>query len=222
MSPFRESLGVAMMSTDGQRQHRPGPKRPEGAPSGPDEVRRAVFDAAALLFASRGIDGVSLRDIAEAANVHPDLIRRYVGLRSELVLAVFNDLSAQLAVVVADNPLSGQGHGPDTVMGKWVRVANALVVSGQPLVATEAFNPVQAMARTLEDAYGLDPLAARVRAAQIVAQALGWRVFEDYLIQAGDLDGVPLDALREELVHSARRLGATRWPSPPDPPSHRN
>jgi len=96
------------------------------------------------------------------------------------------------------------------------------VVSGQPLVTTEAFNPVQAMARTLEDAYGLDPLAARVRAAQIVAQALGWRVFEDYLIQAGDLDGVPLDALREELVHSARRLGATRWPSPPDPPSHRN
>ena len=211
-----------MMPTDAPRPRRPGPKRPEGAPSGPDEVRRAVLDAAALLFAARGIDGVSLRDIAEAADVHPDLIRRYVGRRGEVVHAVFNDLSAQLAAVVADNPLSGQGHGPDTVMGKWVRVANALVVSGQPLVATEAFNPVQAMARTLEDAYGLDPLAARVRAAQIVADALGWRVFEDYLIQAGDLDGVPLDALHEELVHSARRLGATPWPSSPDPPSHRD
>ena len=97
-----------------------------------------MLDAAASLFAARGIDGVSLRDIAEAADVHPDLIRRYIGTRSELVLAVFNDLSAQLAVVVADNPLSGQGLGPETVMGKWVRVASALVVSGQPLVATEA------------------------------------------------------------------------------------
>ena len=138
------------------------------------------------------------------------------------MLAVFNDLSAQLAVVVADNPLSGQGFGPKTLMGKWVRMASALVVSGQPLVATEAFNPVQAMAGTLEVAYGLDPLAARVRAAQIVATALGWRVFEDYLIQAGDLGAVPLEALRKELVHSARRLGATAWPSPPDPQPNRN
>lgn len=215
-------LGVAMMISDAPRPSRPGPKRPEGAPSGPDEVRRAVLDAAAALFAAKGIDGVSLRDIAEAANVHPDLIRRYIGPRNELVVEVFNDLSAQLAVVVADNPLSGQGHGPDTVMGKWVRVASALVVSGQPLMATEVFNPVQAMARTLESAYGLDPLAARVRAAQIVATALGWRVFEDYLVQAGELGAVPLDDLREELIHSARRLGATPWPSPPDPPSHRN
>ena len=154
--------------------------------------------------------------------MHPNLIRRYVGKRSDLVVAVFNDLSAQLAAVVADNPLSGQGFGSETVMGKWVRVASALVVSGQPLVATEVFNPVQAMAGTLEDAYGLDPLSARVRAAQIVATALGWRVFEDYLIQAGALGEVPTEALREELVHSARRLGATPWPSPPDPPSHRN
>lgn len=217
-----KALGIAMVSLDAPTPRRPGPKRPAGAPSGPEEVRRAVLDAAASLFTARGIDGVSLRDIAEAADVHPDLIRRYVGTRSELVLAVFNDLSAQLALVVAENPLSGQGFGPETVMGKWVRVASALVVSGQPLVATETFNPVQAMAGTLEDAYGLDPLAARVRAVQITATALGWRVFEDYLIEAGELGAVPLDALREELVHSARRLGATPWPSPPDPPSRRS
>ena len=104
----------------------------QGAPAGPDEVRRAALDAAAALFAARGIDGVSLRDIAESADVHPNLIRRYIGNRSKLVLAVFNDLSAQLAALVADNPLSGQGFGTDTVMGKWVRVASALVISGHP------------------------------------------------------------------------------------------
>jgi AcrR family transcriptional regulator len=176
-----------------------------------------VLDAAARLLAERGIDGVSLRDIAEAANVHPALIRRYVGTREQLDVAVFSDLSAQLAVVVADNPLSGQGFGPDTVMGKWVRVASALIVSGRTLSTTSEFNPVRAMAKTLEDGYGLDPLAARVRAGQIVATGMGWRLFEDYLVEAGDLDAVPITTLRDELVHSARRLGATPFPSPPDP-----
>ena len=176
-----------------------------------------MLDAAARLLAERGIDGVSLRDIAEAANVHPALIRRYVGTREQLDAAVFSDLSSQLAAAVADNPLSGQGFGPETVMGKWVRVASALVVSGRTLSTTSEFNPVRAMAKTLEVAYGLDPLAARVRAGQIVATALGWRLFEEYLVDAGDLDTVPIARLRDELVHSARRLGATPFPSPPDP-----
>ena len=73
------------------------------------------------------------------------------------------------------------------------------------------------MAATLDEGYGLEPRAARLRAAQIVAAALGWRIFEEYLVTAGRLEDVPLETLREELAHSARRLGATPWPSPPDP-----
>jgi hypothetical protein len=49
--------------------------------------------------------------------------------------------------------------------------------------------------------------------------ALGWRIFEDYLVEAGGLSDVPLETLREELARSARRMGATPWPSPPDPPA---
>ena len=200
---------------------RPGPRRPPGSPSGPEEVRRAVLDAAAKLFAERGVGQVSLRDIASAANTHLGLISRYIGDREELELAVFDDLSAQLARSVSENPLSGQGHGVETVMGKWSRVTASLVIRGRPLAGRQGFNPVAAMANTLADGYGLDPVAARVRAAQIVATAIGWRVFEDYLVAAGELDEVPLATLREELVHSARRLGATPWPSPADPtPRH--
>ncbi len=196
---------------------RPGPRRERGAPAGPDEVRRAVLDAAGSLFAERGVDRVSLRDIAAAANVHPTLIARYIGNRDELVLAVFDDLSSQLASAVLENPLSGQGFGPDTVMGRWTLVAGALVIGGRPIAGRGRFNPVMAMADTLVEGYGLDPEAARLRAAQIVAAALGWRIFEEYLVGAGDLRAVRLDVLRDELARSARRLGATPWPSPPDP-----
>ena len=51
------------------------------------------------------------------------------------------------------------------------------------------------------------------------AAALGWRIFEEYLVDAAGLGDIPVEVLREELVHAARRAGATPWPSPPDPPS---
>jgi TetR/AcrR family transcriptional regulator, repressor for neighboring sulfatase len=184
---------------------------------GPEQVRRAVLAAAALLFAERGMDAVSLRDIAAQADVHLALIPRYVGSRDELVSAVFDYLSQQVAEAVVDNPLAGQGFGTDTVMGQWVRVAAALAIAGRSVSSGVGFNPVTAMAATLADGYGLDELSARVRATQVVAAALGWRIFEDYLVDAGDLGDLPLQELRDDLVHSSRRLGATRWPSPPDP-----
>ena len=169
----------AMTSPEDSGAGRPGPSRPAGSPSGPDEVRRAVLDAAASLFARRGVDAVSLREIAAVADVHVALIGRYIGNRDALVLAVFDDLSDQLALEVLEHPLSGQGFEVDTVMGKWVRIAGALAIGGNRLVGHGGFNPVLAMAKTLADGYGLDPEAARLRAAQIVAAALGWRIFED-------------------------------------------
>ncbi len=196
---------------------KPGPRRPPGVPVGPEEVRRAILHTAARLFAERGVDAVALRDVAAEAEVHLALISRYVGNREELVAAVFDDLSERVSEAVMDNPLSGQGFSADTVMGQWVRVAAALAIRGRPLASHLDFNPVVAMATTLAEGYGLDELSARVRASQIVAAALGWRIFEDYLLDAGDLHGLALQDLRDDLAHSARRLGATPYPSPPDP-----
>lgn len=186
-------------------------------PAGPDEVRLAVLDAATRLFASQGVDAVSLRDVAAAAEVNLALIQRYVGTRDELVAQAFEHASQRLVEAIESHPLEGQGFEADTPMGAWVRIAAALAISGRPLQPGHDFNPVLAMAGTLQTGYGLSPEAARVRAAQIVATALGWRIFEDYLVEAGDLGDVPLPQLREDLVHSARRLGATPWPSPADP-----
>ena len=206
-----------MANSEPENTRRPGPRRPPGAPVGPDEVRRAVFDAAASLFAERGVDRVPLRDIAEAAGTHLALIGRYIGSRDELVLAVFDDLSTQVAADVRDHPLEGQGFGIETVMGKWARLAGALAIAQVPLAARSAFNPVGAMADTLSAGYGLDDQAALLRSMQVVALALGWRIFEDYLITAGDLEDVSLESLRDELRHTLRRIGATPLPSPPDP-----
>jgi AcrR family transcriptional regulator len=185
---------------------------------GPDEVTRAVLDAAADLFAREGVSEVSLRQIADAADVHIALIRRYVGTRDELVHAVLDDLSGQVAAQVTEMPLGQISFERDSAMGRWTRVLAHFTLTGQDPIPSDQLNPMLALARVTMDEYGMDEAAARLRGAQIVASALGWRLFEDYLVDAAGLDAIPRPVLRDELTALHRRIGATPWPSPPDPP----
>lgn len=202
------------LSKPGRRT--PGPRRSEGSPAGPEAVRRAVLDAAADLFARRDVEGVSLRDIAAAAHVQHALIGRYIGTRRQLIYAVFDDLSASLAQELVNRPLEQISFERDSTMGRWIVVLHHLVVTGAGQDRTTAsFNPVKALAHVLAENYRADPAGAAVRAAQIAALALGWRLFERYLIAAGGLESVPLQDLRDEVTALNRRIGATPWPSPP-------
>ena len=104
-------------------------------------------------------------------------------------------------------------------MGRWIAVLHHLVVTGAgPDRTTASFNPVRALARVLEENYGAAPAGAAVRAAQIAALALGWRLFERYLITAAGLEPIPVQDLRDEVTALNRRIGATPWPTPPGLP----
>src|ERR1700736_1596490 len=72
-------------------------------PTGRDEVRAAVLEAAAEHFARRGT-AASLRDIAEDANVNVGLIHRHFGNKSELLRAVLRQQTQAGAIVVARAP----------------------------------------------------------------------------------------------------------------------
>jgi TetR/AcrR family transcriptional regulator, repressor for neighboring sulfatase len=198
-------------------RRRPGPRPRRGAPAGPDEVRRAVLDTAADLFARQRVDNVSLRQIAEAANVQLSLISRYIGSREDLIAAVLDDLSRAVAADVLARPTEQISFERDSAMGRWTRVLAHRALAGEDVASKVEFNPVRAIAEVAEREYGLDPFAARLRGAQVVASALGWRLFEDFLVQAAGLDHEPLEAMRQELTGLHRRMAATPYPSPPDP-----
>ena len=198
---------------------RPGPRRPAGAPTGPDAVRDAVIGASGHLFAKDGVEAVSLRDIAAAADVQLALIPRYFGSRDELIEAVFDDLTTKIAQGLIDRPLEQVSFEPDSAMSRWTAVLNHFAVTGKQIPTSKtSFNPVHALAKVFETEYGLDPIAARLRGAQVVAFSLGWRVFEDYLINWGKLKTIKRQSLHDEVTSMARRIGATPWPSPPEPP----
>ena len=130
---------------------------------------------------------------------------------------MLDDLSGQVAAQVTDRPLAQISFERDSAMGRWTRVLAHFYLTGQDPFRSEQFNPVLALARVTVDAYGMDEDAARLRGAQIVASALGWRLFEDYLVEAGGLEEIPLQVLHDELTAMHRRIGATSWPSPEDP-----
>ncbi len=204
-----------MSTSEGpKRSGRPGPRRPEGAPAGPEEVRRAVLDAAAELFTTQGVGVVSLRDVAAKANVQVTLIGRYIGSRDALIDAVMADLADQVAKGVVDRPLEQQSFDPDSPLGRWARLLIYFAVTGRDLSAVAERNPVRALAQVADDAYQIGELAARVRGAQILASALGWRLLEPYLLAAGGLDDVPVDVLHESLTELHRRIGSMPWEAP--------
>ncbi len=61
----------------------------------PDSCER-IFLAAERLFAERGFDGVSVRDIVQAADVNLAAVSYYFGSKSELMLAVFRRRAREL------------------------------------------------------------------------------------------------------------------------------
>ncbi len=186
-------------------------------PTGPAAVRRAVLDAAAEEFGRRGVAEVTLRDVAAAAQVNLGLISRYVGSRDDLIRAVFSDLTEQLVLEIRTDPTAPRGFEVDSVMGRWTRVVTHLVLV-EPDATVIDGSPVVELAAVIERVYGLPGDAARLRAAQILASAIGWRLFEPYLVSAAGLGGAPRGEVRDELTRTHRRLGATPLPSPPDPP----
>lgn len=66
-------------------------------PRDSDRSRRALLDAAVTLFADRGYDRTTTRDLGELAGVDPALIARYFGSKEGLYLAA-------LQAEVGDSP----------------------------------------------------------------------------------------------------------------------
>src|SRR5581483_3782563 len=74
-----------------------------GSPQSDDRTARArIRDEALRLFAERGPDAVTLRDIAAAAGVSPALLIRHYGSKDGLVEAVDNHVVAAFETLLAE------------------------------------------------------------------------------------------------------------------------
>src|SRR6201992_2961449 len=75
----------------------PPPARPPGRPRREDNRGRDVLAAAVELFASRGFDATSIRDIAAAAQVQPASVYYHYPSKEALLVAIVDRAAAQVA-----------------------------------------------------------------------------------------------------------------------------
>lgn len=99
-----------------------------------DAAREALLDAAERIFAERGLEGASLRDISAAASQRNHSAAQYhFGDRSGLVGAVFarrmKVVNARRAAMVDEFDAAGRGHDLDAIVTAWVHPLVEVVCS---------------------------------------------------------------------------------------------
>ncbi len=78
--------------------------RPRGTSAKSQQTRGRIFDAALELFADRGFEATTMRDIAAKAGTSPGLAYRYFPAKEAFVLALYRQLSDEFTEAVAKLP----------------------------------------------------------------------------------------------------------------------
>lgn len=184
------------------------------APSRPyhhGNLRASLLDAAEAVLAERGVQGLTLRDVARGAGVSHGAPYHHFASLNELLAAVaqrgFETLAAALTDAVAV---------PDT-RERLLRIAQAYVACARaqperfrlmfgPLLATKARHP--ALAQAAERAFGivLDAAIAHDPAHGADLAIAGWSLSHglSHLLIDGAFDGLPLQHREPDAL--ARRL----------------
>jgi AcrR family transcriptional regulator len=200
--------------------------RTHGAtPKGRDEVRRALIGAATELFAEQGPARVGVREIADRAGVNHGLVHRHFGSKENLLRAVLDDLSGRIWRGVDPTPSDAGAPASETMATLsaafeavtrnplYFRVlARALLDGYEPRDLQSAYPVVEALVAALDssrDRGELDPrIDPRMAVALLVSTALGWLVFEPYVLLATGQDDLPVEEARARVLAMRSVLAA--------------
>jgi AcrR family transcriptional regulator len=177
--------------------------RPVARPTGREEVVAAVLTAATELFAEQGPNATSIRDLAKRSGVNHGLVFRHFGTKDDLVAAVLDHLSAEVAEQFAANPTS---PAADAAIERHLRVIARSILDGYPVGRLQRRFPnvdeLVERART----HHANELEARVAAANTIALELGWRLLEPFLRSAAGLERLPAQRLRNAINTTSTQI----------------
>jgi len=142
----------------------------------------AVLDAAADLFAERGLAATTIREVAARSGVNHGLVYRHFGTKETLVAAVLDHESDRFNEAVT----SGAAGTVDVAERQWRVLARAILDGYQVGRLQRRFPFVTQLmdeARRGTD----DDTEARLAAGHVVALELGWRLFEPFIRSATGL-----------------------------------
>jgi AcrR family transcriptional regulator len=189
----------------------------------------ALVAAATELFAARGPDGVSLREIAAHAGLNYGLIHQYVGSKDDLLRMVIAHSTQTTAARFAQ--AAGVGEALELLQGPvgvdrpaYPRLLAWAILQGRD--PRELAGPAPALPQLIAmlpatSAEGPDHVPAasdhvpaapdladdpRLRAAAIAALTLGWSLFGTFVSHAAGLDDVAPAEAHAAVQSLARRI----------------
>jgi AcrR family transcriptional regulator len=171
------------------RPRRGRPPKDANAPHGPEQVVRAVVEVATEQFARHGYGTVSLRQVAAEAGVNPGLVHRYIGSKDDVLRAVFDRFAYELEE--GPHAIAGPPMSPEVwrLLDTQHRIIAHLTLEGYDISRFKTASPVvDLILSTIHEGVEVDDRTARIRALQILALGLGWRMFESFLLGATGLD----------------------------------
>jgi AcrR family transcriptional regulator len=163
--------------------------RKRGRPAGPTAqgvaARQRLYATALRLIAARGYEATTLRDIAKEASVSVGLLYRYFPSKQAVVIALYDELSAEYARRAADMP-----------RGRWRdRFIFALKTS------VEVLEPHQMALRALTPVLVGDPDEGIFSASTAFSRLRVQRVFEEAVTEASDAPKQPLAEALGRLLY---------------------
>ena len=176
-------------------------------PQGKEAVRSALIRAASSLFAKQGIASVSVRDIAQQANVNHGLVHRHFGSKRGLIIATIQSLSKGITAEMGPamearslKPLLASSFVKTSGSQEYWRVLAHLMLTegGEELLQPE-FPLVRRMIDVAqEEEQGT--LSPEARVALMLSVGLGMMVFSPYLQRAIGTDAAGWRKIQREIL----------------------
>jgi AcrR family transcriptional regulator len=159
--------------------------RPQGETSQGAASREHLYTTALRLIAKRGYEATTLRDIAKEAGVSPGLLYRYFPSKQAVVLALYEELSAEYARRAAEMP-----------PGKWRdRFIFALNTS------LDVLEPHRVALRALTSVLVGNPEEGIFASSTAFSRLQVQQVFESAVTEAADAPKQPLAAALGRLLY---------------------
>ena len=180
-------------------------------PHGREEIRNAIMDATQKLLSKKNPSEITVREIAKEANVKHPLIHRYFGTKNDLIMAVHARGIERISSHIPDieNIEGNIGLFYKAVYrNKWRQLALAramldgvdprLLQNQYPLM--ERITELIAKRNDARDPEKNSKYPPEFASAALAALAMGWMVYEPFLLASTGLDDMPPAELNELIT----------------------
>jgi TetR/AcrR family transcriptional regulator, repressor for neighboring sulfatase len=176
-------------------------------PYGREAVKKAILDATEKLLLKKSPNKISVREIAEAANIKHPLIHRHFGTKDEVVMAVHarNIEKVERKIAKVENLEGNIATFFEAVKKnkfRQIALSRAMIDGINPRVIQNQFPVMQRLLELLKKRRSESELKfdSEMMTAILGATVLGWFLYEPFLLAATNLEDKNKDEIHQKVT----------------------